>query len=138
MDNIDIFNNSAIIMNRKTPPKIISWITVIIVLLLLGILLSFYKFDRYYVYQGYFDSNNNLCLIVDYKYFDTIKNKYVYYDNKKYDYEIISMKPVINEKENYWVVLVKLDFKKIDSDEIMNFKVKSDEITVLDYIKGSD
>ena len=35
MNNLDIFNNSAVIIERKIPPKIISWITIMILSLII-------------------------------------------------------------------------------------------------------
>lgn len=53
MDNIDVFDNSTIIMIRKTPPKIISWITIITIGLIALLIISiFCKYNRYTNYIG--------------------------------------------------------------------------------------
>lgn len=53
MDKIDVFDNSAVIMMRKSPPKIISWITIITISLIAFLIVSiFYKYNRYTNYIG--------------------------------------------------------------------------------------
>ena len=54
-DNLDIYNDSAIILNKKTPKKIISWITIMIILTLLFVVFSFIPFNIYKPLVGYVD-----------------------------------------------------------------------------------
>ena len=64
MDNIDIYNNSAIILNNKLPKKIISWITILIILFILFIIFSFVPFNIYKPIIGYVDIKNNKTYLV--------------------------------------------------------------------------
>ena len=88
MCDIDIFNNSATVLNNKVPNKIISWITVLIILLILFILFSLISFNVYKTSLGYVEGG----YVKIYNYDSTIdlKDK-LYIRNKKYDYSIISI-----------------------------------------------
>lgn len=96
MDNIDIFNNSAIILENKLPKRIKSWITVLILLLIFFIPISFVNFNTYKMYYGVYKNNqitvysNNFPL-----------NKKLYINGKKYNYEILNIndeKVILNIK----------------------------------------
>ena len=88
MCDIDVFNNSATVLNNKVPNKIISWITVLIVLLILFILFSFISFNIYKTSLGYVEGG----YVKIYNYDSTIdlKDK-LYIKDKKYDYRIINI-----------------------------------------------
>ena len=88
MCDIDVFNNSATVLNNKVPNKIISWITVLIILLILFILFSFISFNIYKTSLGYVEGG----YVKIYNYDSTIdlKDK-LYIKDKKYDYSIISI-----------------------------------------------
>ena len=47
MDKLDIYNNSAIILDKKTPKKIISWITILIILTIMFVVFSLIPFNIY-------------------------------------------------------------------------------------------
>lgn len=94
MDNLDIFNDSSIILNKKTPKKITSWITILIILIFIFIIFSFIPFNIYKPLIGYVDITNNssyLVLDVDNSDFPLNKNNELYIKNKKYDYKIIKI-----------------------------------------------
>ena len=68
-DNINIYNNSACILNKKTPFIINSWIVILIICLILFIILSFIPFNIYSYYDGYVLKQNNkyyISLIINY------------------------------------------------------------------------
>lgn len=88
IDNIDIFNNSAIILEKKVPKRIVSWITILISLTIVLIFLCFYKFNIYVKYVGIYKDNT---LIISNSFFPLNKNNRLYIENKKYDYEIIDI-----------------------------------------------
>ena len=92
MDKLDIYNNSAIILDKKTPKKIISWITILIILTILFIIFSLIPFNIYKPLIGYVDINNDnsyIVLDIDYSDFPVSNKNKLYIKNKKYDYEII-------------------------------------------------
>ena len=52
-DNIDIYNNSAVILNNKNPSLIKYWITILIILCLLFLVLLFIPFNIYKTYIAF-------------------------------------------------------------------------------------
>ena len=50
MNDIDIYNNSSVIMLKKVPVKIISWITILLVflifILVFGIFFTYNKYEK--------------------------------------------------------------------------------------------
>ena len=83
------FNNSRIIIERKTPQNIINWITILFITLILFICISvFYRYRKYNIYEA-------LILKDDYVYLkiyssDLPKDNKMYIYNKNIDYKIVS------------------------------------------------
>lgn len=105
-DNIDIYNNSAIILNKKTPSFINSWITILVILLILFIIILFIPFNIYKTYNGYIilDNNNSyINLLIKKSDFPIKKNNILYIKDYGYKYK------VVNIKDNN--VLLKIDLK---------------------------
>ena len=118
VDKIDIYNNSAIILDEKTPKNIVSWITILIILFVLFIVFSFIPFNVYKPYIGYIDIKNDDSYFIsklEYSDFPVIKNKKLYIKGKNYKYEIISI-----EQNN--LIL------KIDLDD--NLKIQNNILTI--------
>ena len=93
-DNIDIYNNSAIILNNKTPNFIINWIIILILLSLLICIILFIPFNIYKQFNGYIilkDNNSYINLIVNKNDFPLYKNKKLFIEKEKYKYKIISI-----------------------------------------------
>lgn len=91
MNKLDIFNNSAIILNNNTPKKIVSWITILIILTGIIITLSFFPFNIYKTKIGYINivSNNSyIVLPIDSSDFPVNKNNKLYIKDKQYNYNI--------------------------------------------------
>lgn len=94
MDKIDIYNNSAKILENKTPKSIISWITILCVLLFFFIVFSFVPFNIYKTYIGVLELNDNDYYFVtklEYNDFPIDKSKKLYIKGKSYNYEVISI-----------------------------------------------
>ena len=91
MDNIDIYNNSAQILNKKTPKKIVSWITILIILSNFFIIFSFVPFNVYKPCMGYVILSDNESFLVLNGGLSLSKKYKVYIKNKRYDYEIIDI-----------------------------------------------
>ena len=92
-DNIDIYNNSAIILNRKTPNIIKSWIIILIILSLLFIAILFIPFNIYTSFNGYVMIENDISYIniIDETEFPIKKKDKLYIKDKKYKYEVINI-----------------------------------------------
>ena len=94
MDNLDIYNDSAIILNRKTSKKIFSWITILIMLTILFIIFSFVPFNIYKVFVGYvnIDKNNSYIILnLNDSDFPIDKKNKLYIKNKEYSYKIMKI-----------------------------------------------
>ena len=105
-DKLDIYNDSAIILEKKTPKKIISWITILIILTILFVVFSFIPFNIYKPLYGYVDITNNssyLILDVNNSDFPVNKNNELYIKNKKYNYKIVKI------EEDKLILSVNLD-----------------------------
>ena len=117
-DNIDIYNNCAIILDRKTPSLIKSWIIILILLSTLFITILFIPYNRYITYNGYVmlkDDNSYISLNINKNDFP-IKNKNkLYIENDEYKYKIISI-----EKNN---LILSIDLKN-------NIQIKNNLITL--------
>lgn len=93
-NKLDIYNNSAKILENKTPSEIISWITVLKILLLVFIVFSFIPFNIFKTYIGSINViENNYYFIAKLGYtdFPIDKSKKLYIKGKKYNYEVISI-----------------------------------------------
>lgn len=133
MDNIDIYNNSAIILNRKAPKSIISWITILILLLILLTIFLFVPFNVYKTYSGYVSIDNDysyLNLFVNISDFPINKSNNLYIKNDKYKYEIIS----INEGE--LKLKVNLEDKIRFENNIVIVNILKDRTTVFKMLKN--
>lgn len=111
--NIDIYNNSWIILNKKTPKYIYSWITILILIVILFGTISFIPFNIYNTYNGYLimkDNKTYISIVVNNSDFPINKNNKLYIKNDNYKYKIIS----INDNN----VILEIDLK--DSIKINN------------------
>ena len=110
MDNIDIYNNSSIILSRKVPKKIISWISVLISITLFIIIFgTFVKFMKYEKTIGIVNKNTLTVLLTKDK-LNEIKNKLII-KNKEYEFSInsISKDYIISDNKNYYEVILDLE-----------------------------
>lgn len=134
-DNIDIYNNSAIILNKKTSPFINSYIIILIILSLLFIITLFIPFNIYKSYNGYViieDDKSYISLIVDKSDFPVSKNNKLYIRKDSYKYKIV------NIEDNNILLNIKLkDNIKINNnivvvnvlkDRTMLFKIMKNKI----------
>lgn len=133
MDNLDIYNDSAIILDKKTPRKIISWVTILIILFLLFIIFMFVPFSVYKTFIGnvsIIDDNSYLILDLDSGDFPIDKYKKLYIKSKKYDYEIIGI------EDNKLILSINLDDNlKIDKN-IITVNILKDKTTLFKLIKN--
>ena len=133
MDNLDIYNNSAIILEKKTPKKIISWITILFLVTFIFISFSIIPFNIYKPFIGYVDIlNNSSYLIFDINYsdFPIDKNNELYIKNKKYNYKIVEL------KENKLILKIKLDDNLKIQNNIITVNILKNRTTLFKIIKN--
>ena len=128
MDNIDIYNNSAQILNKKTPRKIVSWITILIILLILFTIFIFVPFNVYKPCIGYVNIKNAESYLILNGGLSMSKKYKLYIKNKQYDYEIVDM---LDEK---LILKVNLDDDiKIDKN-ILKVNILKNRTTIFKII----
>ena len=131
VDKLDIYNNSAIILDKKTPKKTNSWITILIIFLTLFIVFSFIPFNIYEPYIGYLNIESDEAFFVSelvYGDFPVIKNKKLYIKNKQYKYDIINI-----EKNNLVLKIDLEDNLKINNN-ILTVNILKDRTTLFKII----
>lgn len=131
-DNIDIYNNSSIILNKKTPSLIKSWIIILTLLSILFITILFIPYNRYITYNGYVIlKNNNSYISLNINKNDfPIKNKNkLYIENDEYKYKIISI-----EKNNLILSINLKDNIKINNN-LVTLHILKDRTTLFEKIK---
>lgn len=137
MDNIDIYENSSIILLRKIPAKIVSWITLLIAAIIFIIIFTpYFKLKKHDNYIGIF-KDDKILLLVEKNNINTIKNSFVL-ENKKYIFSIdsISQEYVIIDDKNYYEVVLNADLEdkyKINNN-ILNISIEREETTLFDEI----
>ena len=132
-DNIDIYNNSAIILNNKTPNFIINWIIILILLSLLICIILFIPFNIYKQFNGYIilkDNNSYINLIVNKNDFPLYKNKKLFIEKEKYKYKIIS----IDDNNTLIKINLKEDIKI--NNNIVNVSILKDRTILYKIIKN--
>lgn len=137
MNDIDIYNNSSVIMLKKVPVKIISWITILLVflifILVFGILFTYNKYEKCIgIVRG-----NNIVLELSPDKINKIKDG-LYIDNKKYDFEIkeISNDYIIIDNKNYYEIVLNINLEdkyKIDNN-ILEIYIELEKTTLLKEI----
>ena len=132
-DKLDIYNDSAIILDKKIPKKIISWITILIILTILFVVFSFIPFNIYKPLFGYVDiTNNSSYLILDFDKsdFPFNKNNELYIKSKKYDYKVVRI------EENKLILNVNLDNNLKVQNNIVTANVLKNRTTLFNIIKN--
>ena len=132
-DNLDIYNDSAIILEKKTPKKIISWITILIILTILFVVFLFIPFNIYKPLVGYVDiTNKSSYLILDFNKsdFPFNKNNELYIKNKKYDYKVVRI------EGDKLILNVNLDNNLKVQNNIVTANVLKNRTTLFNIIKN--
>lgn len=127
MDNIDIYNNSAKIFERKTPKSVISWITILIILFVLFIIISFIPFNIYKNYIGKIIDNkipSNIQINVNKSDFPIRKDRILYIEDIKYNYKI---KHIYSDKV---IIELKIDDSINIKDNLLQLNILYDKTTL--------
>ena len=121
------------ILERKIPRSIISWITILIIIIVVSLIFINIPFNIYKNFNGYiFKYKNNFYIevLINKSDFPINKNDTLYIKNKKYSYKVIN----IDRKEN--ILSLKLDDNiKIDNN-IVRVNIKKDRTTVFNILKN--
>ena len=140
MENIDIYNNSSIIFLKKTPQKIISWIIILVAsLFLMLVFMCCFKYKKYLKYESYIHEGY-VEFYVDKSFFDKRKSDTVLINDKKYDYDVISISEFSYDygQNNLWKIVIKVDLEQNMLIENNYFQLKfleSNETTIQRLIK---
>ncbi len=127
MDNIDIYNNSAKIFERKTPKSVISWITILIILFVLFIIISFIPFNIYKNYIGKIIDNkipSNIQINVNKSDFPIKKDRILYIEDIKYNYKI---KHIYSDKV---IIELKIDDSINIKDNLLQLNILYNKTTL--------
>lgn len=115
--------DSSLIILKKTPFKIISWITVLLVSVILFTMFSlFFNYSYYFKYPAIYD--NNLKITMDLKDLIKLKDYKLLINKTFYDFKIEE----VNEINNYYEVI--LDVNLDVSDKYVNVYFKSKPTTI--------
>ena len=130
-DKLDIYNDSAIVFERKTPKSIISFITVLVLLFVLFIIFSIIPFNIYKPYIGYIDLKGEDTLFIsklEYSDFPIIKNKVLYIKGEKYKYDILNL------EDNKLVLKINLSEKLKIQKNILTVNILKNRTTIFKII----
>lgn len=129
--NIDIYNNSSIILERRMPNKIISWIMVLILFSIFLVIISFIPINIFKTYSGYVTlENNNQYINLVMNSNDLIDKKGILYvKNKSINYEFNSI------KENIITVLIDNKYLLVPN-ELIKINLLYDKTTLLKLIRN--
>lgn len=133
MEDIKIYNDSAIILNRKTPKGIISWITILIILLIIITMLFCIPFNIYKNFRGYVAIKENysyLNLFLNESDFPIYKDNKLYIKDTMYNYEIVSI------IDNEVILKVDLDDNIKINDNVVLANILTDRTTVFKILKN--
>lgn len=130
MEDINAFEYSKLKIMNERPSKIVSWITILIILFVILLIISLlFKFNIYQNNIGYIDNNYNLRIIINDSSFPISKKYKLYIDNKRYKYKIIK----IEKKDRYYELLIKCKLNKelLISNNIITVRFKKGETTLM-------
>ena len=137
MEEIKAFEYSKMKVIKDNPSKIISWITILILLLVIFLIVSiFFHFSIFKEYIGFIDISDNydIRVMVDRSFFPVNSEYELYIDNRKYEYQITK----INHLDQYSEVFIKckLDKKVLTDNNIINVRFKKYTTTLIkEFIK---
>ena len=132
-DKLDIYNDSAIILEKKTPKKIISWITILMVLLSLFVVFSIIPFNIYKPVYGKVNITDNKTFVIlnfsgsDFP-FD--KSNKLYIKNKEYTYKVVSV------EDNFILLDINLEDNLKIQNNIITMNILKDRTTIFKIIKN--
>lgn len=129
--SIDIYTNSSIILERRMPNKIISWIVILILFLIFLLVISFIPINIFRTYSGYVTLENNNQYINFVMGSDDLIDKKgtLYIKNKSIKYEFDSI------KENMITVLIDSKYL-LEPNKLIKINLLGDRTTLLKLIRN--
>lgn len=129
--SIDIYTNSSIILERRMPNKIISWIVILILFLIFLLVISFIPINIFRTYSGYVTLENNNQYINFVMGSDDLIDKKgtLYIKNKSIKYEFDSI------KENMITVLIDSKYL-LEPNKLIKINLLCDRTTLLKLIRN--
>ena len=129
--SIDIYTNSSIILERRMPNKIISWIVILILFLIFLLVISFIPVNIFRTYSGYVTLENNNQYINFVMGSDDLIDKKgtLYIKNKSIKYEFDSI------KENMIIVLIDSKYL-LEPNKLIKINLLCDRTTLLKLIRN--
>ncbi len=129
--SIDIYTNSSIILERRMPNKIISWIVILILFLIFLLVISFIPINIFRTYSGYVTLENNNQYINFVMGSDDLIDKKgtLYIKNKSIKYEFDSI------KENMIIVLIDSKYL-LEPNKLIKINLLCDRTTLLKLIRN--
>ena len=127
MDKIDVFKNSKMKIMYSSPSRIISWITIVLVIIVSFFIISIsYRYNTYIEVISYVNINEkyNIRGIIEKKDMPIKKNYKLYIEGKRYEYEIVDIK----EYDNYYELFIKC---KVDKNLLIN-----NNLLTLNFVKN--
>lgn len=137
MPDINIFDNSEIVMERKVPNKIVSWITILFSLLIMAVIvMCFYSYNRHLNYLGIIKKEDNIFIKVYVNKSDIsrLENQELLVNNTKTNYEIDNVSNTqinTNQGESQYEVTIKLLDSKFKDNEVVDLNFKLNKTTFL-------
>ena len=132
-DNIDIYNNSAVILNNKNPSLIKYWITILIILCLLFLVLLFIPFNIYSNYIGHVILKQNetyINITLDKSDFPINKDNKLYIKDKSYKYNVIHI------EDNSVLINIKLEENIRINNNILVVNILKNRTTIFKIVKN--
>lgn len=93
MNKIDIYDDSSLILERKNPKCVISWITILILLTISLMIIFSIKFNIYKSYNAYvvIEDKTYLVILLNESDFPIDKSDKLYIKRILYDYKIVDI-----------------------------------------------
>lgn len=129
--SIDIYTNSSIILERRMPNKIISWIVILILFFIFLLVISFIPINIFRTYSGYVTLENNNQYINFVMGSDDLIDKKgtLYIKNKSIKYEFDSI------KENIITVLIDSKYL-LEPSKLIKINLLCERTTLLKLIRN--
>lgn len=137
MDDINIYYNSSIIVDRKIPSKIVSWVTILIGLLIFILLFgNFVEYKKYQKVVGIV-KNNAIIVLIEPNMINKMQRTLII-NNKEYNFEINSISEdytILDNKNYYEMILdIDLDNKYKINNNILELNIELGKTTLIKEI----
>lgn len=137
MDDINIYYNSSIIVDRKIPSKIVSWVTILIGLLIFILLFgNFVEYKKYQKIVGIV-KNNTIIVLIEPNMINKMQRTLII-NNKEYNFEINSISEdytILDNKNYYEMILdIDLDNKYKINNNILELNIELGKTTLIKEI----